>query len=201
MKKIGEGWQYTVYDLDNGRVLKKFHSPLWSYWTILKTIFPFNNDSLTSIPRYSREMKKKALDSFDILRKAKIPTEWLGQPSFVNKLDFEQDKVRPLHDVFSIVTIEESKQIIDKFILFNKQLLERGLIDKSFNVTKNYGLDEKGEIVLIDIGELFVGEERIRQQCLDRTWAKDYVAGCIENEEVREYFIQQMDFNFLSHLK
>ncbi len=196
MKKIGEGWQYTVYDLGNGRVLKKFHSPLWSYWTILKTIFPFNNDSFWDIPRYSREMKKKALSSFEILRKADIPAEWIGKPRFINELDFEQDKARPLHDVFSSAKIDEAKQIVDKFVLFNKQLLEKGVIDKSFNITKNYGLNEKEEIVLIDIGELFVGEERIRQQCLDRAWAKDYVAGCLKNENVREYFIQQMDDSF-----
>lgn len=196
MKKIGEGWQYAVYDLGNGRVLKKFHSPLRSYWTILKTIFPFNNDPLTSIPRYSRDMKSKARASFYVLQKANIPAEWIGKPSFINELDFEQDKVRPLHDVFVDITVDEAKQIVDKFVLFNKQLLVRGLIDKSFNITKNYGLDEKGEIVLIDIGELFDGKERIRQQCLDRAWAKDYVAGFIENEEVREYFIQQMDANF-----
>jgi hypothetical protein len=74
--------------------------------------------------------------------------------------------------------------------------LERGVIDKSFNITKNYGLNEKDEIVLIDIGELFDDPERIKQQCIDRAWDKDYVAGCIENEDARKYFVQEMDKNF-----
>lgn len=47
MKKIGAGWQYDVYDLGNGRVLKKFHLPIKSYWVILKAIFPFKEDSLS----------------------------------------------------------------------------------------------------------------------------------------------------------
>ena len=100
MKKIGEGWQYGVYDLENGRVLKKFHSFIKSYWVVLKTIFPFRDDPMMMIPDFSRSMKRKALVSFEILKRRQIPPAWIGNPKFLNELDFEQDKVRPLHDVF-----------------------------------------------------------------------------------------------------
>jgi len=199
MKKIGEGWQYTVYDLGNGRVLKKFHSPLKSYWVILKDIFPFQNDSLFEISGFSRGMKVKALESFEILKKKELPSGWLGNPKFINDLDFEQDKAKPLHDAFSQFGVEEAKKIIDKFMEFNKKLLERGVIDKSFNITKNYGLNNEGEIVLIDIGELFDDPKRIKEQCANRAWAKDYVAGHIASDEVREYFIEEMDRNFKNY--
>ncbi len=199
MKKIGEGWQYGVYDLENGRVLKKFHSPLKSYWVILKDIFPFKQDSIFEIPGFSRGMKVKALESFEILKKKNLPPEWLGNPKFINDLDFEQDKAFPLHDIFSQSEVEEAKGIIDKFVEFNKKLLERGVIDKSFNITKNYGLNSDGEIVLIDIGELFDNPERIKEQCAGRAWAKDYVAGRIANDVAREYFIKEMDKNFESN--
>ncbi|MFA6295397.1 MAG: hypothetical protein WC666_03160 [Candidatus Paceibacterota bacterium] len=198
MKKIGEGWQYSVYDLGNGRVLKKFHSFFRSYWVILKTIFPFKDDSLTMVPDFSRSMKRKALVSFEILKRKNIPSEWLGNPKFINELDFEQDKAKPLHEVFENSDTEKIKQIIDKFVVFNSQLLEKGVIDKSFNITKNYGLNEKGEIVLIDIGELFDDLNLIKRQCIDRAWDKNYVAGCIGNEEARKYFVQEMDKNFRS---
>ena len=199
MKKIGEGWQSGVYDLENGRVLKKFHSPLKSYWVILKDIFPFKQDSIFEIPGFSRGMKVKALESFEILKKKNLPPEWLGNPKFINDLDFEQDKAFPLHDIFSQSEVEEAKGIIDKFVEFNKKLLERGVIDKSFNITKNYGLNSDGEIVLIDIGELFDNPERIKEQCAGRAWAKDYVAGRIANDVAREYFIKEMDKNFESN--
>ena len=71
-----------------------------------------------------------------------------------------------------------------------------GVIDKSFNITKNFGLDENNEIVLLDIGELFDDPTRIRKQLQDRAWAKKYVANCIGNEETRNYFVRQMDANF-----
>ena len=196
MKKIGEGWQYSVYSINNERVLKKFHSPIKSYWVILKTIFPFRDDSMMLIPGFSKGARKKALASFEILKNRNIPAAWLGNPKFLNNLDYEQDKTQPLHDVFEKYNTTKIKSIIDNFIAFNKRLLERGIIDKSFNITKNYGLNNDGEIILIDIGELLDSPERIKKRIVDRAWDKNYVAGCIKNEEAREYFIKKMDENF-----
>ena len=77
LKKIGEGWQYSVYDLGNERVLKKFHSFIKSYWVVLKTIFPFRDDPMMMIPDFSRSMKRKALVSFEILKLKCTP--FIGQ--------------------------------------------------------------------------------------------------------------------------
>ena len=196
MKKLGEGWQYTTYDLGNGRVLKKFHSLPRIFWVILKDIFPFQDDPLYKLPGFARASKRKAIASFKILKNKDIPLEWIGNPKFLKNLNYEQDKARPLHDVFEKSDTVAIKCIIDQFIVFNKQLLEKGVIDKSFNITKNYGLNEKEELILIDIGELFDSLERIRNQIVRRAWDKSYVAGCIKDKEAREYFIKKMDENF-----
>lgn len=196
MKKIGQGWQYTTYDLKNGRVLKKFHSWSRAYFVISRDIFPFNNDSFFEIPSFVKDMKRKVNDSLAIIKNKNIPSEWMANPRFINKYDFEQDKVVPLHDLFEKLNTEESKEIINQFINFNKKILEFGVIDKSFNITKNYGVNTTGDIVLIDIGELYDNKELIAKQFKDRVWDKSYVSGCLKNEEAREYFIQQMDKNF-----
>ncbi len=196
MKKIGEGWQYTVYDLGNGRVLKKFHSTLKSYWIILKTIFPFKNDPLWKIFDYSRGMKITALESFIIMKSKNIPASWMANPEFVNKLDFEQDKVESLAQVFDKSSVEEGKKLVDKFVEFNKKLFSFGIIDKSFNITKNYGIDSKGDVVLIDIGEIFDSKEKIEQQRKERAWAKFYVCDEIKSLDVRDYFLKRMDEEF-----
>jgi len=196
MKKIGQGWQYTTYDLKNGRVLKKFHSWPKAYIVILKEIFPFQNDSLFEIPAFIKEVKKRADESIELLKRKDIPQEWMANPKFINKYDFEQDKVIPLHDAFKNLSKEESKKIIDLFIEFNLKLLNIGVIDKGFNITKNYGLNDNSQIVLIDIGELFDDKELINKQLKNRGWHKSYVGGCIQDEEVREYFIKEMDKNF-----
>lgn len=199
MKKIGEGWQYSVYDLGNGRVLKKFHSTAKSYWVTLKSVFPFRDDPITMVPSFVRSAKRKALASFETLKKINIPASWLGNPKFLEGLDYEQDLARPLHDIFKNSDTASIKTIIDKFIIFNERLLEHGIIDKSFNITKNFGLDKNGDIILTDIGELFNNPERIKKQFTDRAWDKKYVAGEIKNQEAREYFIKKMDEAFLKH--
>jgi len=196
MKKIGEGWQYSTYDLGNGRVLKKFHSLLRIYWVMLKDIFPFQEDSLFEIPGFARASKRKALASFEILKKNNIPPAWIGNPKLFDNLNYEQDKVRPLHEVFAESDTATIKSIIDQFVIFNKELLAKGAIDKSFNITKNYGINERGELILIDIGELFGGLESIKNQLMRRAWDKHYVSGCIKDKEAQEYFIKKMDENF-----
>jgi len=196
MKKIGQGWQYTVYDLGNGKVLKKFHSWPKAYVVIFKEIFPFKNDSFFEIPSFINDMKRKMNDSLRIIKNKNIPNEWMANPRFVDKYNFEQDKVSPLHDVFEKLNTEESKEVINQFINFNKKILEIGVIDKSFNITKNYGINDSGYIVLIDIGELYDSKELIDKQFRDRVWDKSYVSGNIKNTEVRDYFIKEMDRNF-----
>jgi len=196
MEKIGEGWQYRVYDLENGRVFKKFHSIIGLYWIILKETYPFKGDSIWEVPSFAKSSIKKARHSFEILKKGTLPLEWLGNPRFLDKLDYEQDKAQPLHKVFEKSSTAELKMLIDKFIIFNKKLLEKGVIDKSFNITKNFGLNKKSEIILIDIGELFDDPQRIKQQFKDRAWDRNYVSGRIKNIEAQKYFIEQMDKNF-----
>ena len=196
MKKIGQGWQYTTYDLGNGRVLKKFHSWPKAYFVILKEIFPFNKDSLFEIPSFIKDVKRKADESFEVLKRVNVPQEWMANPRFINKYDFEQDKVKPLHEVFKNLDTNNIKKIIDQFIEFNLKLLNLGVIDKGFNITKNYGINNNGEIVLIDIGELFDDKELIRKQLRDRGWTHSYVGGCIKDKEAQDYFISEMDRNF-----
>lgn len=196
MKKIGQGWQYTVYDLENGKVLKKFHSWIRAYFVIFREIFPFDNDSFFEIPSFIKDVKRKADESFEILKRVDAPQEWLANPKFINKYDFEQDKVIPLHDVFDNLDTDEIKKIIDQFIELNKKLMSLGFIDKSFNIIRNYGLNNNGEVVLIDIGELFDKKELIDKQIKNRAWDKSYVSGRIKNREAQEYFINEMNKNF-----
>ncbi len=196
MKKIGEGWQYSVYDLENGRVLKIFHSWPKSYWTILKTIFPFKTDSFWDIPSYIKGMKLKALDSFQIIKRKNIPADWIGNPKFISELDFEQDKVVPLDEAFQQRSLDDSQKLVDQFIEFNTKLLDIGVIDKSFNISKNFGLSKNGKIILIDIGELHDDPSRVREQRESRAWSKHYITDHIKDEKLKAYFISEMDKKF-----
>ena len=197
MKNIGHGWQYTAYDLGNGRVLKRFHSLPRAYWVIAFGIAKVGKYNFQSVPSLACAMRDKALASFDVIRRRNVPPEWIGNPLFLDSLDYEQDKVVPMSIAFISLSTLEKKQLIDQFIVFTHKLLVYGIIDKSFNMMKNFGLSGD-KIVLIDIGELYDDINFIEQQINIRAWTKQYVAGCIVESEVREYFIGAMDKAFIS---
>ena len=197
MEKIGEGWQYAVYDMRNGRVLKKFHSLPMAYWVIGKDVFASSDHQLASVPSFVRSMKEKARESFAALKRCSVPDELIGNPHFLNGLDYEQDKVTPLGGLLSSASIRDQKGQIDRFIDFCKVLYGYGLIDKSFNITKNFGVMGQA-VILTDIGELFDDKEIIERQIIKRAWTKAYVTDGISDAEVRAYFIAQMDKTFLS---
>ena len=117
-------------------------------------------------------------------------------PKYLEGFDYEEDKVEPLEQIFARSTPEDGKKLVDAFIAFNKKLVALGVIDKSFNITQNFGLSKTGDVVLFDIGELLVKKSKIRRQLENRAWTKFYVVDHIKNEEVRNYFIEQMDMNF-----
>lgn len=193
MKKIGEGWQYTVYDLGNGRVRKKYNSELRTGWIILKDIIPRELEVIPKIPKYIPDLKRKALSSFKLLNRKQLPAAWLAHPLFVNELDYEQDRVLPLHILFEQLPFQDSKVIVDKFVVFNKKLIEIGVIDKFFHISKNFGQDASGRIVLMDIGELVGDRDKILKQLHTRIWAAPYKLKWIRDKKLRKYFVDQMD--------
>ena len=143
-----------------------------------------------------RSMRSKAFHAIEVVRVSAIPPTWLGNPTFLNSYDYEQDKVCPLGKRLAESTPKEQHAIIDAFIQFNQDLLGYGVIERSFNITKNYGVAACGNIILLDLGELFDKVEDQERMFRERVWAREYVAGCIEDLSVRSYFIKRMDETF-----
>jgi len=194
--KIGEGWQYAVYDIGNKQVYKKFHSKWRLFWIITKTIFPFKYNSIWKIPSYVKSSRRRAMDSFRFLNACHIEKKLIGNFVQKNDLDFVQDKVVPLGQYLDKCSLLEGKKVIDDFVALNKIFLQKGFIDKSFNIGKNFGINKSNSVILIDIGELYSDPREIKKQIQNRAWTKHYVVEHI-SEELRAYFVQQMDDNFL----
>jgi hypothetical protein len=196
MKKIGEGWQYEVYDLENGRVFKKFKSLPKRTSIVLRRLFPYTRYPLWEIPTYIKNIRQKAIHSFHVLENNKFPPEWFANPRRLNGLDYEQDKGVPLHHLFATSSQKESKELVDQFIAFNQKLIENGIADKYFNIFSNFALNPRGDLVLTDIGELIDTREEIYVQIGRKIWSQPHIAGRIQDNELREYFLQEMDKNF-----
>lgn len=197
MKKIGQGWQYATYSIDDDRVLKRFNSWWSAAFIIFRDIFPFRNKLFFwRTPLYIRTMCTKAEHSREIMSRRRIPKAWLGNPRFLDGLDYEQDRVTPIGEALKKMSTVEAKKIIDSFVVFNQQLLKRGIIEKSFSIAKNFGLTKQGQVVLLDLGEILEGETMLERQRKKRAWAAPYVIRELKNKQVRNYFIQQMDKHF-----
>jgi len=117
-----------------------------------------------------------------------------GYPKVLNELDYEQDKAIPLHVYFKTLSLDEGKKRIDQFINLNQKLIKSRLIDKSFLIGKNYGINSKGEIILIDIGELYSSDEAIKRQIARKPWDIYYVTSTIP-KKFRSYFVEEMNKN------
>lgn len=196
MKKIGRGWQYTTYDLGNDRVLKKYNSKLVGYIHIFKICFPFNTDPLWKIPGYYRGCKETALDSMKKISHPVLDPWMMGNPKILNALDYEQDKVIPIHDVLATSSTEKGREIIDLFVEFSKVMVEKSIIDKSFNISQNFAIDTQGRVILMDLGELYSSSAAIQKQIHNRAWAKQYVVNPLP-KELQSYFVERMDATFL----
>lgn len=199
MKQIGQGWQYTTYDLKNGRVLKEFNSFLSSFFIIILDTFNFADFRIWLIPRYLREIKTDARFSLEIIKSRDLDPAWFGNIKVLEGLDIEQDMIEPLHVLFRVLNEIKCREIIDKFIDFNKKLLDKGIGDKTFNIAKNFGLNKNGEVIFMDIGEIYEGE-KLAEQIRKKVWTRKYVVSYVPDHS-QQYFLDKMEEIMKDYLK
>jgi len=105
----------------------------------------------------------RAVASLHFLEENNIDKSLCGNWVKKDGLDIEQDKVIPISEYLKRCAISEGKNIINEFIALNKVFVRKGFIDKSFNICKNFGIDEKNNVILIDIGELYNDIHEIKE--------------------------------------
>ena len=159
---------------------------------MLRDCFPYIRDPIWKLPSYYRGCRETALSSVKKISDNSLPVWMLANPKVLNDLDYEQDQGIAIRDYFQKVSFEDGKKIINSFVDFNKLLVANLLIDKSFNITKNFGIDKLGRVVLIDLGELYSSKAGIEQQIKKRIWHSPYVIKPIPTK-LRPYFLEKMD--------
>lgn len=196
MKKIGCGWQYTVYDIGNGRIRKVFNTKTQAYLIFSRECFPYTDFPLWKFPCLYRDLRKKAETSLSWIKDTTMDISLFGNPRIINETDYEQDLVTPLNTHLQGISLDQGKKIIEEFIILNRLFIKNDMIDKSFLIGKNYGINCNQKVILTDIGELFVGKENVETQVKIRPWDHPYVTKTIPRQ-LRKYFIEEMDKNLL----
>jgi hypothetical protein len=197
MRLLGRGWQYTVYDLGNGKVLKRYNTWFEAYRVMLKDSLMHARLPVLLFSKYYNEGKVCARQSLGNITKSSLSPIMFGSPKMISEYDYEQTYAEPLSRYLKRVSTEKGKEMIDAFIEFNKTLARNSLLEKNCNIGDNFGINESGEIVIIDLGEICTSQKEIQQQINNRVWAAPDVLSRIPSS-LHAYLVEKMDQAFVS---
>jgi len=186
MKKIGQGLQFNVYE--NGNKVVKV--PTSKFQIKLKLLF-WTPPYLFKLSRLEKEATKTIKEREEIIKeiqKRKIKTSLLANLNFNNKI--EQDRVIPLKKYFK--DYGESKGKIDEYINFIFDCWKNGFSEKTYNLTVNNGINSKGQIVLMDFGELTFKKSDVKKAIESKRWRKSFSFKRDLKGKIREYHDKQM---------
>lgn len=192
--KIGQGWQYKVYDLGNGRVIKKPYSVVEQFLFIRKDqkhkgkpiTLSENLSQVKKVNRLAKEACKgiQRLDSHSM--------SLLGNPVFIGNVTYEQDKVIPLKIFFETCTINEGKRIFDAYVVLIKSCWRLGFSEITFNFLGNVGITSNGVLVLHDFGELHFKREQALSQVRKKKWLDKTCYLTFPEGELKNYYAMIM---------
>lgn len=196
MKKIGQGWQYSVYDLGNGRVRKVKPFVAAQYHFIRSSNKRKGRPySFFIVVSAMQEVHQRALKANAYIRKI-LPVsggEMFGNPTFLNDLEYEQDKVVNLGEFFSGCSTADGKQVIDGYITLIQRMWSFGCSDMMFNFIDNSGIDHKGRIVEIDFGELRLSKADVSRDIREKRWLQVSPYERFPKGELKDYYRASMN--------
>jgi len=165
LKRIGYGWQYTVYDKGK-RVIKIPNSR----GTIFKIIIKHNLKLVLNPKKFKKiidNLIKNRNDSLKKLKSKKINLKILGNP-IIKGEEIEQDKVIVLKE--KLVKSKNPKKYLDKFIKLIFECWKHGFSEKVYNLTINNGVYVNGNVILLDFGEITWNKEKAKKQIKKKKW-------------------------------
>ena len=207
MRKIGEGLQFRVFEVDKNskRVMK---IPL-SDDEIAQKITAWINQRIqnpsSSSPMFTFEEKfistlKEREHSYNFMKQLtqRVPQVQtiIGNIEFLDNLVMEQDRVTILGNLIndSVLKIEFQKQLIDNFIKLIFECWKYGFSDRVFNFTENTGIDERGNLIQIDCGEIVYEKEDVEELINTKRWLNSWsYTKDLQLSEIKKYYAKIMD--------
>jgi hypothetical protein len=193
MKKIGMGWQSSVYEKDEHTVVKTKSSRFSQFWRILLTAGP--------LAIVKGEMRRAHADLEKSLQIAEKTLSHKGfDPShFGNPIidtatqSYTQDKVVPLSSAIKNASVEEQKEYYRQYIELVRYLWKFGVHERIFNFALNTGINAQGKIILIDLGELTADKEKALDDIATKRWLRASSYLLIWNKELKKYYRELME--------
>ncbi len=194
MKLIDAGYQYRVFDLENGKVLKRKCSTFRTFYQMFR-VYRRHDMSQWSALKKSLAFLRKSKDTiFEVKRRlTQIPPHLLGNPDFKKGINYEQDKVEIVEKYFNHHSLEENKLLIDKYIQLTQFLWEYGIHDVIYKIRANYGVNSKNEIVLIDFNEVTFSKDEALETIQNKDWLRSRWYAQLEEGDLKNYYSDSMN--------
>ena len=194
MKKIAEGYFYNVYDLKNGRVLKTIKTTFDRWFTVAKLSWFFLPTVWFEF-KESQEGRIGIEPNYKKLRETIKDTSILGNVVFINETDYEQDRVTVVKDALKNLSLGKQKAVVDSFIENIFQCWRQGFSEQVFNFTINNGIDNRGEVILLDFDEITFDKSKVLHDIHTKRWLKTYTYrfGLFFLTDLKKHYKQRMD--------
>ncbi|HEY0908237.1 MAG TPA: hypothetical protein VGE35_02720 [Candidatus Paceibacterota bacterium] len=194
MKLLSSGYQYDVYDLGNGLVLKQTVS---FFFRLKKMFLVFRADGFGVIESLVKAIRSNKASVETTRRIGAMLTPELGallaNPRFKDRMSYEQDKITMVEDYIPAHAIDENKSMIDSYIKLRLELWRHGIHDYVFKFKGNHGVDAQGRVVLVDFNELYFTMEEALQSIQGKKWLSLPQYRKWEEGELKSYYTKAME--------
>ncbi len=188
---LGQGAQFKVYDLGNGRVKKVPQDQEGSE----QAISIWYKGAPSEIPEYARNMQllrdRGNEHVAKVIRNVPDAASFFGNPIFEPDGSVIQDKVALLGEQIDKSSPEGAKELLRKYIGSIKKSWDYGCYDWVFNLCTNTGVDQNGEVVMMDFGEMGLDKDTALDLVNNRPWENSYDTTHRLSQENRDYFVRK----------
>lgn len=184
--------EFNVFSLGNGRVLKRPTSRRRKR-VVLRREYPSKTaEEIEGLVRYfekGREYSRGNLKRH-VLRMA---PELLGNPIFLGERGYTQDKALVLGKYLKSHTLEENKLILQAYVRCILRQWRLGFFHIVCNFATNYGVDRRGRVILLDLGELTFSKAVVAYRIKKKLWLKNDSYLACKDERLKRYYAELMD--------
>lgn len=198
MKFLASGYQYKVYDIGNGRLLKKTQPYFYTFVKVMEVAKKQEGASFFKslvIAYKAGRVNKKSLKIMKEKLKV-VPGYLFANPEFIgNSLNFTQDKVVTLEKYLKENTTEDRKAVIEKYVELQKIFWSYGIHDAVYKFQPNYGVDKNGRVVCIDLGEFVFNKDDAIKSIGTKKWLTRPSYKKWPEGELKKYYTDLMTKN------
>ncbi len=188
MEHIGSGWQFDAY-ASGDRV-----------WKIPVSRFRMATRVLRSYPALVAQPFSLMVKIQELTEDRDLVLQEIDRREIDGRLlanfrreggRYIQDLVTPLGDVLEDGRLDPF-WLMDRYVDSVRRGWNSGFAETSFNFTVNHGLNNRGQVVIVDVGELTFDKRQVARQIEQKFWEKAFSARTLP-EQVRAYLFRAMD--------